>query len=649
MAIRTTKKREPVRILTQEDQIARIVVDTEYSVGKTNVAKRVSDLESAIDMLECERTEKNADWNSDIFFPEFTAQILTQSSLEADKYFQTRDYVEVYLEDGSPEAVAKAEATKELINRTLNQRHLNYYMKFMRSNIMKNLGGEVFAKCGWEREVDVRNMPVTEIVESDVDEFGNPIVDRTIQVPRMEEVTRLIPQPIITKDRFNFEVIDRRNIFMDNSYVYSLQDKKWVIIREEKTLAELLSEAEFEGYINLDKLTEVRPDIETDTARESYNKDDQEQGTDEKWNKPFDIIHRYGKFYAKVKSRDSTGNPVDISYGIDNDGKPYPDADLIECIISFALSGSTKQLIRFIPTPCIDVTDNFYRPLIRGLCYIHPTKDWGLGDGKFARELQIGINDTFNISNDRVMLATLPTLKGRKYSVEDNPYVYIEPGHIIPVENPDDLIEFKISDNIEGALNQIGVLRQAMSGVTSIFPPALGNVPELASTTATAVAGAEQSKSSRANYKALTFEHTFLNELYWMITQLTYQFATENTAKKLMGDKVYDFDPRAEFSYKPLSASIESEYSKANQIKELSQLIGYVAPMGETNPKAAVLVNYMMAKIFRLFGDEHEEYAKVLLDENAPIAGQMPSREGMPVSNQMGMAQSGMEQAARGT
>ena len=76
-----------------------------------------------------------------------------------------------------------------------------------------------------------------------------------------------------------------------------------------------------------------------------------------------------------------------------------------------------------------------------------------MGDGKHVKELQLALDDTFNISNDRVMLATLPVLKVKRYEAEDNPEIYIEPGHKIPLENPkDDLEELQISDDITGAM-----------------------------------------------------------------------------------------------------------------------------------------------------------------------------------------------------
>lgn len=646
MATRIKKKPQPVYSEkdTIENQILSIV-NKEFEVGQSNMQNKIADFESAIDMLECERTEKNADWKSDIFFPEFTAQMLTQSSFEANQYFQTKDFVEVYIEDESPETAKKAEANKELVNRTLNQRELRHYQKYMRANLSKNLGGDVYAKCGWLREVDYLDVPTKREVEADYDINGNPIIDRSIQIPAIETITENIPTPVTKVDRFNYEILDKRNVYSDNSYCYSLQDKKWVIIREEKTLGELKDTETTNRYINIDKIGKISN--ESDTSKESYNKDDADTPVPLIEDESLDVYHRYGKFWAVVKQRYDSGNPALIEYGIDSNGKPLPNARLVECIISWVKTGSSKHLIRFIPTPFISSHGIPYRPLIRGICYIHPTKDMGLGDGKFARELQISINDTLNISNDRVMLATLPTLKGSEYSIMDNTSIYFEPEHIMLPANKDDIEEFKISDNIQGALGQINMLRMGMSGVTSIFPPALGNVPEMASTTATAVAGAEQNKSIRSNYRALTFEYTFNNELYWMITQMTWQFAEENTAFKLMGEKVYDFDPNADYTYKPLSQSIIPEYAKTSQIKELNQMMAVLAPVVAINPKGAQLINLIISRIFKLYGDEYVDFAKFLLDENVPVGTQPAGINETPMQNQVGTPQSGMEQFQR--
>ena len=114
-----------------------------------------------------------------------------------------------------------------------------------------------------------------------------------------------------------------------------------------------------------------------------------------------------------------------------------------------------------------------------------------------SRNVQIALDDTFNISNDRIMLGTLPTLKVKRYESEDNPDIYIEPGHKIPLENPrEDLEELVISSDVSGAMQQMDMLIAKMQQVDAIQPPSMGQTG-LASTSATAIAGADQGTDMR--------------------------------------------------------------------------------------------------------------------------------------------------------
>ena len=148
-------------------------------------------------------------------------------------------------------------------------------------------------------------------------------------------------------------------------------------------------------------------------------------------------------------------------------------------------------------------------------------EDSGSGDGKYSKELQVAIDDTFNVAQDRTMLAALPTFTTDKHAEQDNSEIYFEPGHNIPLTDPTKgIYEFKISSDTTGALQQIGMLTSKMQQVDSVQPPQMGDTGA-ASTTATAFAGAFQATGERSNYKSLTFENTFLTELYWMIQQMT--------------------------------------------------------------------------------------------------------------------------------
>lgn len=632
-----------------EKELTKQIVNGEYTVAQSNQQLDNEDFESYVDLLDSVRSSKNYDWMSDIRIPEFASHWLTQTSLDVDQYFQTRDFVEVYLEDEGDEAKLNSEATKELINRTLNQKYLNHYQKFVRSKSIANLVGKVYLKCWWEQETIYDQVGEEEILEElDVDDFGNPLRFEG-QTPARRFTTQPVFDNIPLIDRFNYDVYDQRNVFTDNTYRYSIQDKQWIIFRDEPTLQELKDEEESNGYFNLDILEEgQKPDSPSQTADETYNKDSDNphQTVSSSIEKRYDRLERYGKFWV-VLDRDEKGIPVEGSekIGLDQFGKPLENAELHEVIITIILHKSTSTLIGFRLTPFLDAQGIPYRPIVRGLCYLHPTQDGGVGDGKYTRELQIAIDDTFNISQDRTMLATLPTFKTKKYSLDGNSTVYIEPMHAIELEDPNDMTELVISDNIAGALNQMGVLTTKMQQVDAIQPPSMGQVPSLASTTATAASLANQGTSVRSSYKSMTFEYTALADLYWMIQQMTYTFALPETGFKLMGEKVYNFDPSKDYYFKPLSQSIETEQSKALKRKEWTTLLSYIIQM--QHPDTVRIVNYILGEITKLMGDEYQNFSDKFLNEQTPIQQQGQQLEqqgsGLGPSNQAGVQQSPAE------
>ena len=622
-----------------EDILVNQIINGEVAVSETNQQTQNDEFEEIVSLLDGERREKNYDWNSDISLPEFASHQLTQSSIDVGQYFQTRDFVEVYLEDESDEAKANSNAAKELINRTLNRRDLHHYLKFVRGKSINNIIGRVYAKCWWEQTTKTEIVDYeTRYEDLDVDIYGDPLISEE-QVPAQKEITEPVYGEVPVIDRFNYDIWDQRNVFTDNSYVYSLQDKQFVIFRSEMTLSQLKAVADTNGYFNLDLLKDIKPPEKTKFQSEAADKDQNTNPATSSVEKPYDIYERYGKAWV-----------LDGKIGLDKEGKLLDKAEMEEAIVTIAQSGQTKTLIGFKETPHLDAEGQSYRPIIRGLCYVHLTEDGGVGDGKYSKELQIGIDDTFNISQDRVMLATLPTIAVNKHALDDNSTLYFEPGHPMELNDPQkDVKEFTISDNISGALAQISMLTGKMQQVDSIQPPSMGDTGQ-ASTTATAFAGAYKATGERVNYKSLTFENTFLSDLYWMIMQTTYTFAFPETGIKLMGNKVYDFNPSKDYYYKPLSQSIEPEYSKANKRKEWATLFGYAAQI--PHPDTVKMINYIFGEYVKLMGDEHVNFADKFLGENQPIqqqggVGAVPN-QGVPMSNQAGIPQGGMERDARG-
>lgn len=560
---------------TIEIQLTGIIYN-EYTVSKQNRAFDISDFEACVDLFDNERYEKEYDWQSDIPIPEFASQMLTQASIDVAQYFQTRDFVETYIQDPSDEALLAADASEELLNRTLNRRDLYHYQKFVRAKSLNNISGEIYAECGWER---------TE-----------------------------------TKDQFWYDILDPRNVFTDNKYCYSLQDKDYVIIRTEKTFDKLKREAGRHGYFNLDLLKDIKADSDTETKRETRDRDDGTTVTPQnKVTENFDILKRYGLYWIS-----DDGSP-----GLDESGEIKEGAELKEVIMTIAMNKGTRILIGFHETPYIDANYNPFKPIIRGMCYIHPTRDKGIGDGHYARPLQIAINDTFNVSNDRTMLATMPTMKGKKFVTDDADSIFWAPGHLIELNEPDDLQEMQIADNIQGAMSQLGLLINKMQQTTSIYPTTMGDVPRDSSTTATAVQGANQRSNQRSNYKSLTFEYTFLNELYWMIQQMTWTFAKPETGIDLMGDKVFNFNPSLDYFYKPLSQSIETEESKAAKIKQWTTILQTIA--ASQHPDMPVIFNYVIAQIVTLMGDEFINFSDKFLSPDHPM---QETTQGTPQNEQ---------------
>lgn len=629
-----------------ENHLAKIVVDDEYQKARAVRQDEMATFESILDKFECKHTEKDYSWMSDIEYPHLASIVITDASGWANQYFQTRDFVEVKLEGVNPQDKKKCSSAKKCLNQTLNNRDLNHYSKYIRARTLNALYGQVYALCWWEQKYKEELTGYNSRLE-EAPEF--PGTNREINEPVYDEN--------ITVDRFNYEIVDPRNIFTDNKYVYSPQEKDWITIRSEISYDQLETKKEDRGYFNLELAKKLFEGTyqETETAKETYNERELSKNAEKPVVKYLDHLLRFGKIWAIVKEKDEEGLPLKIVPGIDEFGKIDEKAILIESIIEFIYRGSNRVLIRFQPTPYRDTRGNSYKPIVRGLCYIHPTKDVGLSSGRYLSEIQTAISDHFNMGSDRVKLATLPTFKGRQDALVDNTTIYFEPQHVIEVPDPaNDLIEFKIQDNIDGTIKMISMLDNSGQRLEAVYPTTMGQLPEKSSTTATAVAGAETRTTSRANYKSLTFEYTFNLDFYWMILQMTWAFVRPKTAFKMMGEDAYYFDPDAEYSYSPVSSNIETEYNKYRKLQVIDQFIGRLVKV--PNPNIWKLLNYLLKKAFELFGDDFPDYKELLLDEKAtpPEAGgakgegQIENMAPTPVTNQTGTPQSLEEQMVRG-
>ena len=219
-----------------ENALANRIVSHEYHTAQTNADVGNSDYESYLDLLSCERTQKNYDWRSDVTTAKFTALHLQSQGLAATQNFSTRDFVEVYI--GDSKAIPAAKAEKALVNNTFNAREMFYYQKLLRATSAKDLDGACYLRCWWEQKTErgIIGTATEERESEEIDIHGNSLVDKGVQIPALEFRDVDIEGDIPVIDRFNFDIVDRRDIFTSAEYTYSLQQKKWVIIRYNATI-----------------------------------------------------------------------------------------------------------------------------------------------------------------------------------------------------------------------------------------------------------------------------------------------------------------------------------------------------------------------------------------------------------------------------
>lgn len=612
-----------------DSKIGGIIIDQEVSVAESNRGTSDAGYTQALNILRGFRTDPMYEWQANVQIPYFSAHYLTRQAIDA-QFLNSRDYADIYLEETGPEALAAAGAQKELVNRTLNARSLQFPMKYMRIRAINDLNRNVVASLWWERTtVEVEGEP--EVTTQQDFAFG------------AEETPTTVPKTIV--DRIGFDVLDPNDVFWDDSYAYSLQDKRYVTIRFKRTLSEIKANKKQMGYDEdaikrLEKYVFTRPEGEEEKTEEMES-----EATPDK---PVMLYDRHGIFPVIVKSLDATGYPKEIEHGYDENGQEKEGVVYIETTYTIADANGTYIILRFQPQKNRTDDGEAYRPLIRSMAYLDPRRDGGFSDASFIVEVQEAMSDFTNITMDRALLATMPTLLTKKYGTNTNDDYVIGPGMQIPLDDPSkDLTALEIKDTSPGAFNVIGLLKDGGDSVAGISEETTG-MPGAASTTATANYSANLRTNTRMGLRDKMFEFTFLTELYWMIGQMTAQYALPETVRKLIGSKFKDFDPDADFYLKPVSASLEPEHSKSNKINNLNMLGQQMINSG--HPDGPKVFNTIINAIAELMGDDMKTRLGTF-DEGTPFQSTGENAEnpgGATATNQSGVEQTGAEQAIRG-
>lgn len=658
---------------TPHDKLLNFVSD-ELSVAKRNQDPVFEQFDDYYKMLHCVSMSDIQDIASDLVLPEFPSRVLTIIGDFVGRYFSSRDYVDVYSQSEDPKDVQEAKASKNLLNNLLNKKDVYYFHKIVRAMMFVCTCGYSVIKGNYVQKIksvqvgsheetiylkDEQGNPIDEEGRLFEDEFSQTMATTQEEVPDYEDR--------VEKDYPNFDIYPNHDVYWSPEYAYSLNDKRWVIFRTYATLSKLFEDAELCGYFNLDVLRKMEQDNESHVIiKEGINKHivDYKEGDEPEPEqgsmKTYQIYERWGMMIASAKERDEDGKPTVIDPGFDKNGKILKDAEWVECITSWVATknqDNPELLIRFQASPYSR------RPMCRLLCYIDSIEDRGFSDAEFVIGPVNAINDTLNISNFRTRLATTPAFKAKR-ATGIPAKIKVSPQTAIELENLEDLAELKIADNIQGSLQQIGLLSSGIDRAMSVSPVRMG-VGGDRRETATVGAMMDQNANTRAALRTTTLEFVGLGDLYDMVLSLCNDFMLPETLVELIGPELAQaYNPKREDHFKPVSQALETEQSKRFKSTTIDQLLGRIVAF--PNPKTPMVINYLIGMWLDVIGGEFKHFKRYMFEEDPEtnllyqiVTGAKGSQTGAPtpnapvgpegaVQNQQGLPQGGMEQMIRG-
>jgi len=664
------KRRGPQKKKTDStipEKIQDLIIDNlndDFFIADQNMSVINKDFDEYYDMIHCVRQNTENDWESTVALPEFVSRLLTQIGNFVEKYFSSRDYVEIDEDDADPKTLAQASVAKDLLNAILNDNSSYYFQKIVRLLMFVWPSGWGVIKGGYEQEVEQYVSAYKTRMESEIDDEGNYLAsdgslyeDALTQSPGFREIQEPIHDIRIIKDRPVFDVYPNQNVYFSPEYTYSLNDKEYVVFENDSmTFEDLINSPSGSEYFNLHLLNEMKQSRGAHGGGEkTWNKDSKFQETPNPVSPKFRILEWWRKYPVVIKERDENGRPVIYEPGIDKNGIK-DDAELLECKITTAspvgISETSSTLIGFM------VSKHSRRPMAKFLCYIDALNDTGFGDGELTAQLSSSIDDSFNLSNFRTKLATTPAFKAKRFSgVPDK--IKVSPEEAILVEHMEDLQELPVSDNIQGSIYQHSMLSSKMDGAMATSDQTMGQSPSRAET-ATQAGIISQRAQTRIGMKSTMLEFVGFVEFYQMLLTLCNDFMLPQTLEKLVGEKAYLYNPGLTTRFRPVSQALETEESKKYKMTMIDQIMGRVANV--PNPKTPMVLNYLLGMWLEAAGRSFSHFKKFMFSEDAELnllyqlvtGGSMPVQQvanvpGGGPSNQYGIEQSIPEQVARRT
>ena len=639
-----------------ETQI-KSILDKELATATQNLDEVNRHNDEYYDMVHCVRKKKQFDDEFNVYIPEFLARLLTQIGSFCSQFFGSRDYVDVYLESDNPKDVAESKASKKLLNTILNDPDLHFYHKTVRLMMAVFTKGYGIIKGSYRQKVEQQITGYEAREDYVKDEMGNYLdidgavfTDPDYQEPAVQQVE--VPQygDVVIEDRPDFDFYPNKDVFFSPEFTYVLSDKKYIIFRADNvSIDELESDKEKMGYFNLDLLkSKARKERQSKDGKSVYEV-----------YPSFTLYERYGKGYAIVDERNEKGKLVRVSPGIDEDGKQLDKAELVDLIQTTAswdsTDGKSSVLIRYQASPYSKI------PAVRFLCYVDELMDTGFGDGESLVGLQGAINDNFNLAFYRTSLATKPFFKGKKWAgIPDRIKVHSE--EVTMLEDMNDLAEFQIQDNPNGAMVMHQGLSNQFDRITGASPQTMGDSPDRRET-ATMGSIIAQRATIRMGLKNLNFEFIGFTEFYNMLLMLVNDFMLPETLEGILGQEAYVYNPKRKDKFKPVTQALETEEGKQFKMKMWDMIASKVVQMGATNPKTPMVLNYIMGQVLDLMGSSYKAFKGFAFEEdpqkimewlmltgNKGMMNAPPAASGNPnpAQNQTGLPMTAQEQQPRG-
>lgn len=327
------------------------------------------------------------------------------------------------------------------------------------------------------------------------------------------------------------------------------------------------------------------------------------------------------------------------------------------CVATIHLDSNTVLRAEYNPRY------NGKRPFIVTRLIERPNRFYGIGIAEMIATLQIAIN---TIHNQRIDNATLANTRGFKEKIgsgiKSTQKIY--PGVRIKMNNPDDLVEFKMGDIYQSDFANESVLRDAIERRTGVSDFTLGRESSVAGargTTATGTLAIIQEGNKRLDLFIRDVRKA-MSELGAQVIELYQQYCPTKRPYFVMGErgeaveKIFQFPrdfirSRFSFNITATTATINREVEKQTNMALFNLMLGYYDRLAQTarvllDPRVPQELRAVIAKL----SEAGLDLARKLVESFGfkDVEAILPALEEIGIGERKAMEFSGISAAARG-